>query len=509
MLPSLDRTIQATVAGELAVVSAWLSDAGNNADATDGNRGVTLLMLASGNGHGPIVGALLERGAAVDLQDATGFSALMFAASNYSSQRHLDVVQRLLRGGAKIGLREQRNLTALQLAESNGHSDCVQAIKTHLKTVAAEAAKRHAVEIPSVNPTDAPSTTVGAAEGEAGPSAAAAAAPAAGESQQAAAEAAAPAVAPPAAAAAPPAKCHSIEYRTPSELGISGYFDTIVGALDRYYPVCQVALNAAIEESSVRELDKAVSKHGKSIESYHESLHGLGNTISKTVPFKIIRTEQMDAEERELHTKREAVGERLRGLMKEDRCCRRLLSQAQLLSQLLHEEQAQLVEDERKAQSKAQKLLKREQKKQRHAAAAAEAAAEAAVEAAAEAAEAAKPAKAAEAAGAVEAAEAAEVVDSEAAARAAQGLHDLSLDDTAASAATTPAAAAADHAEEPKQSAAPECIVCLDAKNTHAFVPCGHVCACGPCGERVMASTGLCPYCRGKAMMVMQLYMPQ
>lgn len=40
------------------------------------------------------------------------------------------------------------------------------------------------------------------------------------------------------------------------------------------------------------------------------------------------------------------------------------------------------------------------------------------------------------------------------------------------------------------------CCVCLDARNTHLFVPCMHMCACRDCAAVVMASTALCPVCR-------------
>ena len=38
-----------------------------------------------------------------------------------------------------------------------------------------------------------------------------------------------------------------------------------------------------------------------------------------------------------------------------------------------------------------------------------------------------------------------------------------------------------------------ECIVCMDAENTHSFVPCGHKCVCEACADNVMATSGECP----------------
>ena len=50
------------------------------------------------------------------------------------------------------------------------------------------------------------------------------------------------------------------------------------------------------------------------------------------------------------------------------------------------------------------------------------------------------------------------------------------------------------------------CLICMSVPKTHAFVPCGHVCACADCSELVMARQGACPYCRGPALMAMRLY---
>ena len=36
------------------------------------------------------------------------------------------------------------------------------------------------------------------------------------------------------------------------------------------------------------------------------------------------------------------------------------------------------------------------------------------------------------------------------------------------------------------------CIICFTNPKSHVAVPCGHLCACGPCSDRMSA----CPYCR-------------
>ena len=37
------------------------------------------------------------------------------------------------------------------------------------------------------------------------------------------------------------------------------------------------------------------------------------------------------------------------------------------------------------------------------------------------------------------------------------------------------------------------CIVCMARPKSHIAVPCGHLCVCGVCAERMQD----CPYCRG------------
>ena len=51
-----------------------------------------------------------------------------------------------------------------------------------------------------------------------------------------------------------------------------------------------------------------------------------------------------------------------------------------------------------------------------------------------------------------------------------------------------------------------ECVVCMDAENTHSFVPCGHKCVCEACANTVMATRGECPKCRAEVDNVMRIY---
>ena len=51
-----------------------------------------------------------------------------------------------------------------------------------------------------------------------------------------------------------------------------------------------------------------------------------------------------------------------------------------------------------------------------------------------------------------------------------------------------------------------ECVVCMNAERTHAFVPCGHRCVCKKCGvdER---SFDTCPLCREQIASVMLVHL--
>ena len=41
------------------------------------------------------------------------------------------------------------------------------------------------------------------------------------------------------------------------------------------------------------------------------------------------------------------------------------------------------------------------------------------------------------------------------------------------------------------------CVICFANPKTHLAVPCGHICACGPCADLM----DKCPYCREPAQM--------
>ena len=66
-------------------------------------RGGTALMGAANNGHTPVVVALVEGGAELDLQNTDGDTALMCAAV----WGHTPVVVKLIEGGAELDLQDK------------------------------------------------------------------------------------------------------------------------------------------------------------------------------------------------------------------------------------------------------------------------------------------------------------------------------------------------------------------------------------------------------------------
>eukprot|EP00419_Tripos_fusus_P037832 CAMPEP_0172786758 /NCGR_PEP_ID=MMETSP1074-20121228/206107_1 /TAXON_ID=2916 /ORGANISM="Ceratium fusus, Strain PA161109" /LENGTH=367 /DNA_ID=CAMNT_0013623773 /DNA_START=162 /DNA_END=1266 /DNA_ORIENTATION=- len=51
-----------------------------------------------------------------------------------------------------------------------------------------------------------------------------------------------------------------------------------------------------------------------------------------------------------------------------------------------------------------------------------------------------------------------------------------------------------------------QCVVCLTAEKTHAFVPCGHRCVCGSCGIELLKGARPCPICRAQAQSILQIF---
>ncbi|NBX71365.1 ankyrin repeat domain-containing protein, partial [bacterium] len=108
--------------GSLELIQILL-EAGAAVDLKD-SYGHTALTRAAREGHLAVVQVLLEAGATVDLQDNTRMTALMYAAQ----ERHLAVVQALLEARAAVDLQDFLGKTALMFAAHRGHVEVVQAL---------------------------------------------------------------------------------------------------------------------------------------------------------------------------------------------------------------------------------------------------------------------------------------------------------------------------------------------------------------------------------------------
>jgi ankyrin repeat protein len=84
-------------------------------------------MLAAEQGHTEILTALLAGGAAVDVRNALGNSALIFAVQRGRAA----AVKVLLDAGADSGLRNKKRETALSLARNSGNKDLLDLIEQY------------------------------------------------------------------------------------------------------------------------------------------------------------------------------------------------------------------------------------------------------------------------------------------------------------------------------------------------------------------------------------------
>ena len=85
---------------------------------------------------------LLSKGAALDLHDSFGGTALIVAAF----QGNLSTVRRLLRAGARSDLVTKNGATALEMAENKGHTAVAQFIREH--TAPSAEATAQSMELP-------------------------------------------------------------------------------------------------------------------------------------------------------------------------------------------------------------------------------------------------------------------------------------------------------------------------------------------------------------------------
>ncbi len=103
-----DKLLEAANNGNLAAVTAAL-EGGANVDARDAGFGRTALMTASMHSAIPIMRALLDAGARVNLQAVLGETALILAASGRGGQS----IELLLARGADPNLADRKKKTPL------------------------------------------------------------------------------------------------------------------------------------------------------------------------------------------------------------------------------------------------------------------------------------------------------------------------------------------------------------------------------------------------------------
>ena len=117
----------AVLAGDLKGAHALLQ---GGADCNVGNdEGVTVLMLAAGNGHFDLVDALLESGADVNATDCRGWTALMKAIYNYDlDQGFPEIVSMLIDAGAEIETRIAYGTRPLMLAAGYGQAGVIEVL---------------------------------------------------------------------------------------------------------------------------------------------------------------------------------------------------------------------------------------------------------------------------------------------------------------------------------------------------------------------------------------------
>jgi ankyrin repeat protein len=117
----------AVLAGNLANAHALLQS-GTDCNAAN-EEGVTVLMLAAGNGHLDLVEALIEAGADVNATDTRGWTALMKAIYNFDLDVGFpEVVSTLIAAGAEIETEIAYGTRPLMLAAGYGQAGVIEVL---------------------------------------------------------------------------------------------------------------------------------------------------------------------------------------------------------------------------------------------------------------------------------------------------------------------------------------------------------------------------------------------
>lgn len=107
----------------------FLIENGADVNIADANGNTPLIFIINKTGNLEITKHLIAKGAAVNTQNRTGETALMYAAW----RGYTDIVAFLLENRANITLKNGHGETALTLAESKGHSEIVKMLKASNK----------------------------------------------------------------------------------------------------------------------------------------------------------------------------------------------------------------------------------------------------------------------------------------------------------------------------------------------------------------------------------------
>ena len=117
------KLMSAVEKGDISTVKRLLEIRSLNVDhQSEKVHGATALMLAASKGQKTIVKLLIEKGAAVNIQNMRGHTALIFAAVI----GHENVAKGLIAQGADVNIQDMEGATALIFAADNGHDTIVE-----------------------------------------------------------------------------------------------------------------------------------------------------------------------------------------------------------------------------------------------------------------------------------------------------------------------------------------------------------------------------------------------